>query len=115
MINSDPSQIKSIKPLKGFVGVYNPDYLSNKQQDVGEFINYLLSHCGIIKTLTKFSVHKTFQCIICTKSTNRVDEMNIRYEDLNGNSIAQILKCKDKVPSISKNCTNCQKDTNSML
>ena len=37
MINSDPSQIKSIKPLKGFVGVYNPDYFSNKQQDLGEF------------------------------------------------------------------------------
>ena len=112
MINSNPRQIKSAKPLKKFVGTFDKSYLTNKQQDVEEFVNYMLSKCEILKQLTKFSVHSSFQCIKCKTITNNIDEMNVRYENLHYKSIQRILTTYENLPLIEKNCNHCQKDTN---
>ena len=111
MINSDPDEIKSVRQLKEIVAEIDDDYWSDRQQDAGEFLSYLISKCSVLQRLTHFSVHTTFQCIICKESTNKIDEMNIRYENLNSDSIADILTFDKRVPLISKNCSHCQRDT----
>ena len=112
MIISNPHQTQSTRPLKTFVGKSDKSYLTNRQQDVEEFVNHLLSKCNILKELTKFSVHSTFRCMNCETITNNIDEMNIRYENLHQSSIFKILTTTENLPPIEKNCNYCQKATN---
>ena len=112
LINSDPNTVKSARPLKKFVANnFDDDYKTNRQQDCGEFINYLVSYCSILKRLTKFSVYTTYKCRICGTLSNSVDDRNVRYENLIGDSIDEILSLEENVPPISKECNNCKKNT----
>ena len=112
MINSDPNTVKSARPLKKFVANnFDDDYKTNRQQDCGEFINYLVSYCSILKRLTKFSVYTTYKCRICGTLSNSVDDRNVRYENLIGDSIDEILSLEENVPPISKECKKCKKNT----
>ena len=65
MINSNPYTIKSSKPLKDFVAEIDSDYKTYRQQDVEEFVQYILNNCSIIDGLTKFCLHTTYQCRVC--------------------------------------------------
>ena len=112
LINSDPNTVKSARPLKSFVANnFDDDYKTNRQQDCGEFINYLVSYCSILKRLTKFSVHTTYKCKICGTLSNSVDDRNVRYQNVIGDSIDEILSLEESVPPVLKECKNCKKNT----
>ena len=112
LINSDPNTVKSARPLKKFVANnFDDDYKNNKQQDCGEFINYLVSYCSILKRLTKFSVYTTYKCKICGTLSNSVDDRNVRYQNVIGDSIDEILSLEENDPPVLKECKNCKKNT----
>ena len=112
MINSDPNTVKSARPLKKFVANnFDDDYKTNRQQDCGEFINYLVSYCSILKRLTKFSVYTTYKCKICGTLSNSVDDRNVRYQNVIGDSIDEILSLEENDPPVLKECKNCKKNT----
>ena len=51
-----PSRVRSAEPLKALVAEIDSEFDSYEQQDVGEFINYVLTSCEILKDLTRSSV-----------------------------------------------------------
>ena len=70
-----------------------------------------MSRCTILERLTNFSVDTTYQCRSCGTSSTIVDNMNVRYENIHGNSIYEILTNEENVSPILKRCDHCQKDT----
>ena len=70
-----------------------------------------MSNCSILERLTKLSVYTTYKCRICGTLSNSVDDRNVRYENLIGDSIDEILSLEENVPPISKECKNCKKNT----
>ena len=42
-MNSDPDEIKSVRQLKEIVAEIDDDYWTDRQQDAGEFLSYLIS------------------------------------------------------------------------
>ena len=98
LVNSNPNSIKSSRPLKAHVtSEFDDDYKTNRMQDVEEFINYIVSGCSILKSLTNFSVDITYQCSDCGNSSTIIDNMNIRYENLYANSILRLLQLKSLI------------------
>lgn len=110
--NSDPYSIQTAKPLKDFIGYRIDDsYKTDEMQDSEEFINYLVSGCSILNTLTNFSADITYECRTCKSYSTITDNMNIRYENVNANSIYDILTSEENnCPPVLKRCDNCQKD-----
>ena len=92
-ISQNPS-IQSSYPLKRYVAQVNPQFWSNSQQDIVEYIGHILKQCGILNKLSHLTVRITRICKICKKVTSSDDERNILFEQLNGGSMAEIISGK---------------------
>ena len=105
MKNLGPSPLtKSARPLKVFVAQSKPNFRGNRQQDVDEFILCLLE-CEILRELTKSEVLVTHKCKRCGEISHKVDERNILYENLEGNSITEIMSSTEKTfPTLLNYC-----------
>ena len=92
-IGQNPS-IQSSYPLKKFVAQVNPQFWSNAQQDIVEFIGHVLKQCGLLNKLSHLTVRITRICTLCKKLTSSDDERNILYEQLNGDTMTEIISGK---------------------
>ena len=86
--------------LKSFVSTFKPQFQGSKQQDVSEYTETILTHCKVLNTLSQMIVRITRICTKCRTATSSDDRRNILLEDLEGNSII------DLIPSIQKRCLN---------
>ena len=88
--SSNP-RIKSAEPLKALVAGINSEFDSYEQQDVGEFINYVLTSCERLKDLTRSSVLVRSECKICGNVINEESTIYIVFENPVASSMAEIF------------------------
>ena len=102
MINASPyPHVKSAEPLKALVAEFD----SYKQQDVGEFINYVLTSCEILKDLTRSSVLVKTECKTCRNVINEESTRYIVFENPLGSSIVEIFSNTERTfPTLLIHC-----------
>jgi len=103
---------QSSYPLKELVAHINPQFQDSKQHDIDEFLQVILKSCRFLDRLTHFTVQITRICKICKKVTSSEDERNILYENLDGDSITEIIPSIEKPwPDFKTNCIVCKAET----
>ena len=94
------------------MGEINANYKTNAQQDTGEFINYVVTNCSILRKLTESSVLVKYKCLSCQKTVNDELTRYIVFENLSGGSILKIFSNTERTfPIFLNHCTDCKMET----